>query len=145
MCIRDRDSLPLVIKKTFFLKEGPASIKADYDVSLPLPLLFSVEFNFNLMAKEDPKRYLLIEKRRFSPGEIAEVKEVEEVLVVDEVVGWQIRIGLNRPMTLWLFPIETVSLSEEGAERSYQGTSIVFITPIKGEKRISLTLVISQG
>ncbi|MCD6254757.1 MAG: DUF1926 domain-containing protein [Deltaproteobacteria bacterium] len=140
----DIDSLPLLIKKAFFLKEGPASIKANYDVSLPLPLLFSVEFNFNLMTKEDPKRYLLIGKRRFSPGKIAEVKEVEEVLVVDEVVGWQIRIGLDRPMTLWLFPIETVNLSEEGAERSYQGTSTVFITPIKGEKRISLTLVISQ-
>ena len=139
------NTFPLTIEKTFFLKEHPAIIQANYNLSLSPPLILAVEFNFNLMAKDDPKRYLFIGGKRFKAGAFEEIKKVEEVSIIDETIGWQVKIVLDRPMILWLFPIETVNLSEEGAERSYQGTSLIFLNPINKETKCSFILYIPHS
>jgi hypothetical protein len=58
--------------------------------------------------------------------------------------GWQgIRIALHAPGTdnFWIAPIETVSESEEGFERVYQGSQILARWKLSTEKVFSARLV----
>ena len=45
---------------------------------------------------------------------------------------WKIAvdININKPATLWRFPLETISNSETGFERNYQGTTLLFWWPL---------------
>ena len=38
-------------------------------------------------------------------------------------------ISVDRPADLWRFPVHTVSLSEGGFEKIYQGSCLVFLFP----------------
>jgi len=42
----------------------------------------------------------------------------------DELQNMNIKIEFDRETNIWIFPIETVSMSEYGFERTYQGTAI---------------------
>jgi len=56
---------------------------------------------------------------------------VESLVIADEYSKVRAGFELSRPVTLWRYPVETVSLSEAGFERNYQGSSIVFLVPIE--------------
>jgi alpha-amylase len=44
---------------------------------------------------------------------------------VDEVLKGSVSIGWDRPATLWRFPVETVSQSESGWEKTYQSSVVM--------------------
>jgi alpha-amylase len=134
------NGLSFAIEKTFVFGKSPPFIKANYTPSFSSPFLLATELNFNLMAKDDPKRYLLVKNERFGTTAFEEIRDIEKISVIDEEMGWQIKIVLGRPMALWSFPVETVNLSEEGAERSYQGTCLVFLRYIEGKGKDSICL-----
>jgi 4-alpha-glucanotransferase len=50
---------------------------------------------------------------------------VREFGAVDEWMNVEVSFVLGRPAGLWRFPIETVSLSEAGFERLYQGSVMI--------------------
>lgn len=43
----------------------------------------------------------------------------------DESIGMQVQVEFNQPTDVWDVPLYTVALSEEGFERTYQGTVLV--------------------
>jgi hypothetical protein len=43
----------------------------------------------------------------------------------DHGFGIVLKVQFDQPMTCWDFPLETISLSEEGFERTYQGTVLL--------------------
>jgi hypothetical protein len=53
----------------------------------------------------------------------------------------------THPVTIWFFPLMTVSKSETGFERTYQGTSLLFLHPLnlspgdKSSLQIELELI----
>ena len=47
-------------------------------------------------------------------------------MLVDEEEGIQIHFTFPEEVDVWRFPVETVSLSEEGFERVYQSTTFLF-------------------
>ena len=49
---------------------------------------------------------------------------------VDRWAGWRIDLETDRPVTLERAPIETVSLSEQGAERVFQGLELRCTVPV---------------
>lgn len=55
------------------------------------------------------------------PGER---KGVKEIAFPDPVYGG-VELEFDRPLDLWVFPLETVSRSEEGAEKTYQGAVLL--------------------
>ena len=46
---------------------------------------------------------------------------------------------------LWRLPIETVSQSERGFERSYQGTALVFVWDARDNIEAELSLHVASG
>jgi alpha-amylase len=89
---------------------------------------FGIEFAVGAMAGDAPDRYLEIEgttlpdRRLRGTGEAGNVRTFR---LVDEWLRLQTVITVDTPATLWRFPLETVSLSEGGFERIYQGSILL--------------------
>jgi 4-alpha-glucanotransferase len=107
---------------------------------LDRPVIIGLESIINLLAPAEPDRFFDLpgDRRnlRFS-GEVA-----GPLLRMED--GWQrIRIALHAPGIdkFWIAPIETVSESEEGFERVYQGSQILARWRVSTEKIWSARLV----
>ncbi|MDY7041933.1 MAG: alpha-amylase/4-alpha-glucanotransferase domain-containing protein [Chloroflexota bacterium] len=93
---------------------------------------FGVETNWGLLGGNGPTAHYEI------PGQpdylpLDSKGETEEVGRVRLVLGWLdmgIELSWARPATLWRFPIETISNSEAGFERIYQGSCVMPIWEI---------------
>jgi len=62
-----------------------------------------------------------------APGTRTQHEAVREVRVFCDDLGIDVRLQSSPPCELWRLPIETVSQSERGFERAYQGTALVFV------------------
>ena len=129
--IRDQHS-SLRVTKRIDLERGSSLLKFHYRLkntfAAPLNLWFGIEFSFALSAGDAPDRYYRFEDIRIEDSRLRSVGSVENIKsmqLVDEWLGGEIGLTFEQPTTVWRFPIETVSLSEAGFERVYQG-SVVF-------------------
>ena len=79
-----------------------------------------------------------------TPGARAEAEQVESVAVAADSMGVDTAIACQPAASLWRRPIETVSQSERGFERAYQGTSLLFswLGEVGGEQTLSATLIL---
>jgi 4-alpha-glucanotransferase len=127
----DRENPPrLTIRKHFVFGPAPkgCEISCDINLSVSSPLARSprigVESAINFLAPDEPDRFFETpsgrQNLRFSgslPGTILRLED-----------GWQrVRATLHAPGSdeFWIAPIETVSESEGGFERVYQGSQIL--------------------
>jgi alpha-amylase len=127
------DAAPiLTLTKRFSFGSAPRGIEVACEISLrmaePLsrPLAIGLESVINLLAPSEPDRFFETldgpENLRFSgvlPGPKLKMED-----------GWQrVRVALHAPFAdeFWIAPIETVSESEEGFERVYQGSQILAV------------------
>jgi alpha-amylase len=127
------DSGPrLSVSKLFSFGPAPrgCEVACEVKISLPTPLdrtlAVGIESVLNFLAPTEPDRFFQTpsgpQNLRFSgciPGPTLRVED-----------GWQrIRVALHAPGAeqFWISPIETVSESEEGFERVYQGSQILAV------------------
>ncbi len=106
---------------------------------------WAVQWNLALTGGEGPERHYDLPGRpalrsRGAAGDRASVGLVDEWLALAATLRWE------RPATLGWAPVETVSLSEAGLERIFQGSSLLLAWPLAldpgedWEARVSLTL-----
>ena len=89
-----------------------------------------IEVVINFLAPSTPDRYFETDGQRF-PLRWAAALPGGQLRVVDE---WQrAAVALEAPAArnFWISPIETVSESEDGFERIYQGSQIIAVWPIE--------------
>lgn len=89
---------------------------------------FGSEFNLSMLSGRDEKRYYRIPGRELKQPHLASVgveEDVETISLCDEWRGCALFFHFSRPAQLWRFPIETVSRSESGLERTYQQSLIL--------------------
>lgn len=143
--------IPIHNLKRFSFHRDQARMGVEYEImnqgSGETPLWFGVELNLTLLAGNDPQRYFLFpglkgEDRRL--GSSGAVQEVENLGLRDEASGFEVSLSLFPKAHLWRFPLETISQSERGLQKNYQGTVLLFHWPFPlkpGEKRrVSLNL-----
>jgi alpha-amylase len=122
----------LSLAKRFSFGPAPNGCEVGCEIGLKLkqpvaqPIAVGIESVINLLAPTEPDRFFDTPKGqqnlRFSgvlPGPLVRMED-----------GWQrVRIALHAPgaKEFWVAPIETVSESEEGFERVYQGSQILAI------------------
>ena len=68
---------------------------------------------------------------RPSLGSRGALAGVNGLSLVDEWLGVELALGAPTAADVAWAPVETVSLSEAGLERIYQGSSIVFAWPLR--------------
>ncbi len=135
----DKKALPVEVQKTVSIMKGQSLINVVYEVTnlsqAPIDAVFGVEFNFSLLGGNADDRYYLIGGKKPADHKLASIGEDEacaSVKIVDEWKGFSVSLEPGFLDRLWRFPIETVSQSEAGFERTYQ-SSVVF-----PNKRISI-------
>ena len=145
------DDWPVQLSKTVIYIPQTGEIRYDYSLvntgTSPLHALFAVEFNINFLAAHAPDRYYtwhqqtLNDRRLDSRGELQQVRQFG---LVDEWLGISTQFQFERPATLWRMPIETVSQSEDGMERVYQGSTVVPSWQVAMQPNEPLTISFSQ-
>lgn len=85
--------------------------------------LFSVEFALALLAGDAPDRNILREGKSMGPlAGRYDLKPCAKFGVRDEWLNLSARYILDSKAPVWVFPVETVSISEGGYEKVYQCT-----------------------
>jgi alpha-amylase len=109
------------------------------DRPCPTGLALGLELVFNLLSPDAPDRYILDNLVR-RPLEFRGEIEAPSLLLVDE---WQhVKILLEAHPSVdrwWIVPIETISQSESGFERVYQGSAILAVWKIASTTWRTLT------
>ncbi|MBF0507330.1 MAG: DUF1926 domain-containing protein [Deltaproteobacteria bacterium] len=142
-----------VTKELIF--DSSLSLSAGYRFKNPGPegvsFWYGVEFNLGMLSDIDPERYLLLPEppeERILLTETGERKDINRLSLVNTSDGFAINFVFDRPVTAWFGPIYTVSQSESGFEKNYQGTMLTFVIREALEKNeearlgISLTLTV---
>jgi alpha-amylase len=138
----------LLLIKQFSFSPAPKGFEVACEIVLKLkeplatPIALGIESIVNLLAPKEPDRFFETPtgqtNLRFSGTLPAPILRMED--------GWQrVRVALHAPLSegFWVAPIETVSESEEGFERVYQGSQILAVwrPPLTTQKVWSARLV----
>jgi alpha-amylase len=126
------ESQALRVEKRISLYARQSIINVEYTLtnlsSDQLSLWFGSEFNFSLLAGHAADRYYLVEDCEMEDRSLASrgiLEKIKTMKMVDEWKGFSVSLGLEKVCDFWRFPIETVSQSESGFEKTYQG-SVLF-------------------
>lgn len=84
----------------------------------------------NFLAPSAPDRYFESNGQRY-PLRWGAAAPASELRVVDEWQGISVTLSAPHAQDFWIAPIETVSESEEGFERIYQGSQIIAVWPVE--------------
>jgi 4-alpha-glucanotransferase len=107
-----------------------ATLRADYRLGATSPgTRWAVQWNLALTAGDAPGRYLTLPERP-SLASAGRLEGLDTVTLVDEWIGVRARLDWSAGATLAWGPVETVSVSESGFERIYQGLSLLLTWPL---------------
>ncbi|MDI6759208.1 MAG: DUF1926 domain-containing protein [Candidatus Brocadiaceae bacterium] len=125
----ERDSL--LIRKQVDLDGLTPSLNIAYSLAniskKEIVCNFGVEFNLSMSAGEAEGRYYLLDDEdRVGHLAISEsFSQKKKVFLVDEHLGLRVSLGWDKEAELWLMPLMTVSQSESGFEKVYQGSTVL--------------------
>lgn len=141
------DAAPLALEKRVAVRG--ATVDARYRLRAapgrPLGGRWVVQWNLALTAGDAPGRYLDLPGRP-SLGSSGRVPAASRLVLVDEWAGIEARLTFHPEAELAWGPVETVSLSESGFERIYQGIALVLVWPLQlppgGQEELSVVLTV---
>ena len=101
----------------------------------PGEAVLAVELNLLLPCCDGPAclynfRGARIDETAIGLGSAGELSGVEGVSLIDKFTGVCVTIEVSTPVRLWRFPIYSVSLSEAGFEKIFQGACLAFLLPV---------------
>jgi hypothetical protein len=141
--------VPLAVEKTVRLHAEGARLTVAYRLTWrgrgALDARWAVQWNLALTAGDASGRYFRFPGRPSLGGRGRRAGE-RELVMVDEWIGVELALAAAEPAECAWAPVETVSLSEAGLERIYQGSSIVWCWPLRlgpgetCEHRFTLTI-----
>ncbi|PWB70004.1 hypothetical protein C3F09_09790, partial [candidate division GN15 bacterium] len=147
---RPGQTIPVRITKQFRFDDAANSVEILYKLSCPhgtsVEATFAVENNFTFQAGHAHDRYLLIDNQRPESSWLdtsTRHPRAFGIAMVDEYRNLAAAVVSDREAEIWHLPIFTVSLSEAGFERVYQGTTLVHvyrITLSDNPARVALTV-----
>jgi len=141
--------VPVEIEKTYLFKEDEAGFDVAYCVRVrgdrPISVALAVEFNLTLLADDLDTRYYMIDNEKPEDplmNGMGEHKLTDRVELVCQDQGWRTIITSNQHFDLYRYPIECVSQSESGFEKTYQGSCMWAAWPltIEGGEEAELSL-----
>jgi alpha-amylase len=120
------------IHKTITIPPDASDIEIRYDIShvsgLELNATFATELGFNFLAGAAHDRYYFAdtwEDKHFQLNALGSDDTLQHIGMRDEWMGLSAELRLDTPALIHRFPLETVSNSEGGQERVYQGSMLV--------------------
>jgi alpha-amylase len=121
------DDLPVGVVKRVSVRD--ATVRADYRLRPAGPGRWAVQWNLALTAGDAPGRYLTVPGRP-SLASAGCLDGMATVALVDEWIGVRVTLAWTPGADLGWGPVETVSVSEGGFERIYQGLALLLTWPL---------------
>ncbi|HKQ57869.1 MAG TPA: alpha-amylase/4-alpha-glucanotransferase domain-containing protein [Candidatus Eisenbacteria bacterium] len=140
-CSAREGEAPALTKR--YAVAGDGMLEVDHTLSSDRSRLgrLIVELNLGLHVPQADDRWVEIEGERADPPHFAAVAKhaaVSRVAFIDAWAERRLDLWVDRKASLERAPIETVSLSEAGAERVFQGVEVRFAIPVALESGKSL-------
>jgi 4-alpha-glucanotransferase len=124
--------LPVELTKKVILGAGDFDLKTMYRLknfgSKELEFLLMTEWNLTLLAGDAPDRNYFVKGRDLSSPRLNSVGMEENVTEFGMRDGWlklEINFQCEKPGHFWRYPVETISQSEGGFEKVYQGSCLL--------------------
>ncbi len=144
---------PIELAKTVRLLAEAPVVEIEYQLTPlggpPGEFILTPEFAIAALAGHTPDRYLLLEDGRRSEnlGEAMTFEACSSVSIVDEHMGLAVQMRFSEEVRCCSVPLETVSQSEAGYERVFQGVVLypMFPLDLTGERpaRCRITVGVS--
>jgi 4-alpha-glucanotransferase len=122
----------LLLTKDLVVSKDGNDLKVTYNLTNespgPLRLRFASEWVFNLLAGSAPDRYYESEGKKLEWPELNSIGSLSgatNLRLVDEYLKLGIELHAEEASEIVRFPIESISLSEGGFERIYQGSLVL--------------------
>jgi hypothetical protein len=132
--------IEVALTKNIEISRAGRNVRVDYTIEPRNGMLrcrFASESVFSLLAGNAPDRYYRFPGRDVAEPRLAssgEERGVKGFSLVDEWLHIEIHLDFSPGATVWRFPIETVSNSETGFERIYQGSAVAALWSIDLEQ-----------
>jgi len=140
---------PLRIEKEYVFENKRSGFDVNYRLRLlddkAVSIRFAVEWNLTLLGGDSEGRHCLVDGERPEDSLMngrGEHKNASLVELVNQDDGFKVVIGCAEPGHVFRYPVECVSLSESGFERTYQGSCMWFTWPVglSGGDELALSL-----
>jgi len=121
--------VPLRVEKSVLLVPGRTDVRVAYRLVNPgsqaVQVRFGVETNWAMLGGNGPHaHYGLPDGDSLGLDALHETEAMRELHLVLEWKAMDVGVHVSKPATFWCFPLETISNSEAGFERVYQGSSV---------------------
>ena len=152
----DGTGRPLIMTKTFSFGGGRSDPTLELQVEvenpgeLALSFELAVEWNVNLLGGgHNPAAYYETETGERTPHDAAgEVASASKLAFGNDYEGVRVEATAEPSARLTWYPVETVSNSEAGFERVYQGSSLLFRWPVvlapRGRRAFAVSFAVTQ-
>jgi alpha-amylase len=145
--------IPVRVIKSLEWSKSADGLTVVYDLRTSekeeVEICFAVENNFSFQAGHAEDRYILIDGTRPPQSYLDSTGRAVGVRTVGMIDEWRqlgVAVSSDRDAEIWHLPIFTVSLSEGGFERVYQGTTLVHRFRVRLSNRPTvICLSISAG
>ena len=127
------------LEKVIIPVEGQQCLKVEYRFTnkgdVQLDSIFGCEWNFNLLGGgHNESAYYRVEGHDIGDTHLdsaGEIVQAEHLAMGNNYLGIELELNLERPLTLWRFPVESLSNSEGGIERVYQANCLLILLPLQ--------------
>jgi len=144
---------PVRVVKRFGFAPGREQIAVRYELSSkvlePVRVTFAIENNFSFQAGHAEDRIILIDNRQNISSYLDSNGRWEgrqSWAMIDQYRSLAVAVNSSQPCELWHMPILTVSLSEGGFEKVYQGTTFVNVYHLTlSEQPVEINLTLFAG
>ena len=110
----------LQLEKTFLINKNEKKIKAKYRIGADVEMFLFHGIEFNFMLFKDGMKINGINYKDF-------INITDSTFEIEDFIQEkQIMLTFSEKMTMWSFPIYTVSQSESGFEKTFQGLTFIF-------------------
>ena len=143
-----------VVKKFLFHRDGTA-IETEYDIFNRSPaesrFWFGVELSLTLPGAQENRHSLFLsggkeQNQPLNPGGV--IPETGHLGLRDDATGFTVSLETAPDCEVWHFPLETVSQSEKGLEKTAQGNVLLFSWRFSlrpGEKKKIFLRLLCEG
>jgi len=102
-----------------------------------------IEMNISLLGS--PYAGIKVADKELQIRSTATHKNINKFSLEDKFLNLAADFSFNEDINLWHYPVETISLSEDGIERLYQGTAFLFVFDLEMQDRKKLWLKLNFG
>lgn len=97
-------------------------------------MVFGSEWNINLLGGgHNEAAYYRVEGQKLADPRLDArgcINGVQRLFMGNGLLKIEMCLKLDRPLTIWRFPVESISNSEGGVERVYQASCVVILLPL---------------